>query len=59
VDPWGKPIVVRLDTTGTGRVPDPFGGSEIPVDVIAWSGGPDGLWTNFNSTVNKDNIKSW
>lgn len=60
LDAWGNTWMVRLDTSETHQLADPFGGAAaLPADILVWSAGPDRQWTNTAATINQDNIKSW
>ena len=58
VDPWGRPFMYRVDADGDGQIesPDPNATQPIPAQVIAWSAGSDGDYTNF---ANEEKLESW
>ena len=65
VDPWKNRYRVAFDPSGANSIPNPFGGTSIPDNVIVWSRGPDGKTSDSTdgssgTTANDaDNITSW
>ena len=65
VDPWGRPYIFMLDTTGSQSIknpdPEPAEGEpvEIQARVIAWSAGKDRVLDGSGPDNWNDNPKSW